>query len=540
MRKLLIALGVCVVLVAIALLGLAVSLNRLLSGQRERLLQAAEAALGRRVQVDAITVSLWGGLGARLDHLRVADDPQFGDADVVDAAALTARVHLLPLLWGHVDVSRLDLQQPQIRLIRDAAGRWNYATLKPLQVHSAPTAAPDSFGVRPASTAAPASAAPGFALLVAHASVADGTVIITDHMRTPVQTTRATHLDLGVDDISAVSAIRFVLDVAVQGEERNVHLEGRLGPITAQPTSLDLGGSLGPLGPQHVRIDAFELAALLAPEAVQVSSLAGRALGGTFQLSGTYPLRPGGEGLLKGQLADIRVASLLAINGSDLAKRMDGAAQVVAELRCPGLALPALSGTVVADVTDGVIKDFNLVDEVVGRLTGLPGIGNLVSANVKPKYGRLFAESQTRFERLHVSFDIADERLRTDDLAVVATDYGVQGSGWVGFDRKADLAGRLFMSKRFSDDLVADVKEAKYALDENGQLMVPFRLRGRLGEAKPRPDSDYLIALLSRALERGAVKGLVDKLLGGPKPPAPGETPAANPLEQGLRKLFGR
>jgi hypothetical protein len=90
--------------------------------------------------------------------------------------------------------------------------------------------------------------------------------------------------------------------------------------------------------------------------------------------------------------------------------------------------------------------------------------------------------------------------------------------------------------------VVADVKEARYLLDEHQQLAIPFRLRGQIGKARPQPDTVYLVARLSQAIAPGAVKDLVEKFLGSkprqPAAPEPGK--AENPIEQRLRDLLGR
>src|SRR5207244_1052880 len=115
-------------------------------------------------------------------------------------------------------------------------------------------------------------------------------------------------------------------------------------------------------------------------------------------------------------------------------------------------------------------------NEVLGRAGGLPVIGTLVPARVKPKYARLFAEADTHFEILHGTFAFGDRRAQTTDLTIRAAEYEVVGRGWIGLDQRADLAGTLRMSKRFSDDVVADVKPAKYLCDDHAQLTVPFHL----------------------------------------------------------------
>lgn len=199
-----------------------------------------------------------------------------------------------------------------------------------------------------------------------------------------------------------------------------------------------------------------------------------------------------------------------------------------------------LEGGITTEIRNGRIDQFNLVEAILERVSGLSGIGSLISGRAKPKYARLFAEPGMSFEMLRGTFRLADQRLATDDLSIVATDYAVQAHGWIGLDRHVDLSGTLVMSEQFSDDVIADVKVAKYLTNDHGQLAVPFRLRGRLGEAQPTPDATYLQAALQHAT-RGATQQLLENLLGrqgGALPtPAPGQR---NPLEKGLRELLGR
>lgn len=545
MRKLLIIVGVLLFVGALVVTALLLSLNRIISGQQGRILQAAQAAIGRPVSVTKIAVNLWGGIGVRLQTVRVADDPRFGGEPFLQAASVTVHAKLWPLLHKQLEIGEVDLAQPEVRLIRDAAGRWNYASLKFLasQKSSHADVPPGFVPVRVVTASSRDSDNAAAHFLVSRLRVNDGTLVVIDRGKRPPTTTRLTHIDLTLHNLSTTRPISIELACALQESVQNVHLGGTVGPLAQrQAMPIDLQGSFGPWGPQKIRIQTIHLTATVTPDSVQVRQLNGQAFKGTFTLSGVYPLRSEGSAALKGKFSDIDVAQLLQIRMPDAPEHLAGSAQVALDLRSTGLALPKLTGTLTADIRDGALKDFNLVNEVLGRVTGLPRIGNLISANVKPKYGRLFTAKETEFKTLHGSFQIADQRMHTNDLAIIATDYGVRATGWLGFDRQVDLSGTLAMSKRFSDDVVADLKEAKYLLDASGQLAVPFRLRGKIGEAKPKPDTQYLVRALTEALKHGLASDLLQKFLGGKdrKEPTPAATPPANPLEQGLRRLFGR
>src|SRR5689334_1772584 len=99
--------GVVVVIAGFAAASL--SLNRIIAANRERVLTAAEEAVGRKVRVEEIDASVWGRPGVRLTGVRIADDPQFGTDDFVTADALTVRVKLLPLLQRRIEVARIEL-----------------------------------------------------------------------------------------------------------------------------------------------------------------------------------------------------------------------------------------------------------------------------------------------------------------------------------------------------------------------------------------------------------------------------------------------
>ena len=158
MRKLWIVVGALLVLFVATVVTAALSLNRLVAGNHERIIADAQRALGRQVAVARIRVSVWGGLGVRLDDVRIADDPRFGSDDFVQLAELSAHARLWPLLRQRFEVSRIVATQPHVNLIRNADGDWNYATLRPLAARQTSAVATDIIRVAngPASMTPPA------------------------------------------------------------------------------------------------------------------------------------------------------------------------------------------------------------------------------------------------------------------------------------------------------------------------------------------------------------------------------------------------
>ena len=91
--------------------------------------QSASAALGRDVSVGHLRMSLLHqSLSA--EGLTIADDPAFSASPFFTAKSVTVGVRLWPLIVSRsLNVTNIRIEQPVVTLFRNAAGRWNYASL---------------------------------------------------------------------------------------------------------------------------------------------------------------------------------------------------------------------------------------------------------------------------------------------------------------------------------------------------------------------------------------------------------------------------
>ena len=128
MRKWVIGGSVLLVL-CVALLIAVLNINSYVQRNRDYLINQAEKALGRRISAANIEVSIWNGIGFRLENFVIADDPAFSSGDFVRANALQVNVKLVPLLRQDVQVKRLVLNQPAINIIRNKEGIYNFSTI---------------------------------------------------------------------------------------------------------------------------------------------------------------------------------------------------------------------------------------------------------------------------------------------------------------------------------------------------------------------------------------------------------------------------
>ncbi|MBI3064995.1 MAG: AsmA family protein [Deltaproteobacteria bacterium] len=128
MRKWIIAASALLVLCIVAFVAV-LNLNSLVRRNKDYLLAQAEQALGRKVSVGEAELTIFDGIGVRLINFALADDPAYSSEDFVRARDMQINVALWPLFRKEFQVKRIILHEPVIRLIRNANGDFNFATL---------------------------------------------------------------------------------------------------------------------------------------------------------------------------------------------------------------------------------------------------------------------------------------------------------------------------------------------------------------------------------------------------------------------------
>jgi hypothetical protein len=116
-----------VLLVLIVALDVAASLLVSRRSVRQRLDARLAASIGRPVEVDGYSFSLWGGPTLEAAGVMVGEDPRFGYEYYLRADALAVRLRWSSLLRGRIELGTLLLTGPTLNVEENAAGQWNLA-----------------------------------------------------------------------------------------------------------------------------------------------------------------------------------------------------------------------------------------------------------------------------------------------------------------------------------------------------------------------------------------------------------------------------
>ena len=215
MKRILKVLAIVVAILVVILVALPFIIN--VNSFRPKLEATATEALGRPVKVGNLSLSILTG-SVTADNISIADDPEFGKNPFVTAKSLKVGVELMPLITSkELRVTDITLEQPEITLLKNAAGKWNFSSLGG---NSAKSSAPSSSG---------SSAPPN--LSVGKLSVTDGKLIV-GKANSNAKPHVYDQVNITVSNFSATSQFPFRLTAKLPAGG-NADISGQAGPINS-------------------------------------------------------------------------------------------------------------------------------------------------------------------------------------------------------------------------------------------------------------------------------------------------------------------
>ncbi len=231
-RKPLLIVGGIVVLLFLIILALPLFIN--VNQFKPTLETKLSAAMGRKVGIGDIGLSIISG-SVTVKDVSVADDPAFSNSPFLTAKSLHVGVEMMPLIFSReLNVSSFKIEDPEITLLHNANGTWNYSTLgaagsKSTGSTAAPAASPAKSG-----GAAPTATAPGFS--VDKLTISNGKIIVGT-VGSKAKPSVYSNVNLEASDLSYTTEFPFKLTATGPGNA-DLKVEGKAGPINQMDTSL--------------------------------------------------------------------------------------------------------------------------------------------------------------------------------------------------------------------------------------------------------------------------------------------------------------
>jgi len=499
---------------------------------RPKLESELSSALGRPVTIGNLKLSLFSGSVAA-DDLAIGDDPAFSKSPFLRAKSLSAGVELMPLITSRkVNVTKITIDQPEISLLQNAAGSWNYSSLGS---KSAPS--------QPANTAA-SSGSQAVDLSVKLVKISGGRLTVAKtagHAKPTV----LENVEIELKDFSRSSSMPFSLSAKVAGGGE-IKLGGKAGPLPDDMERMPLNASLKisnlDLVATGVADANWGIAGIASIEGsaesdgrqitakgtitaenvrlVKAGSPAKRPLQFDFALRHDLATRAGS--LTQGDVlvgkAKASMTGTYAPRGESVALKANLAGNEMAlqelESLLPALniALPAGSKLDGGNATARMSVEGPLENLVATGTLGLNHV-KLSGFNMGQKMAVIEAlagikgNPTTEIEVLSANVRKSNDGSTIEDLKLVATDIGeLTGSGTVMPSHALDFKMRV------------SVKSAivPAVLGARAQSGIPFFIRGTAEDPKFEPDLKGMAAGEINNLKGTATKaaeGLLDQLL---------------------------
>jgi AsmA protein len=221
LRTILIIVGVLVVLLLVV--PFLIPVNQF----RPTIEEKASAALGRKVEVGNLSLSLLGG-SLSAENLSIGDDPKFSSLPFLKAKSLKVGVEIMPLIFSKtLNVTGVTIDSPQVTLLHNGAGQWNYSSLGGSSAKSVAKQTPAAQTSGSSNSSAD--------LTIKKLELKDGSIIVgsTNSQK------RSTydHVTVTATDVSMASKFPVTVTADLPGGGK-FKLDGTVGPIDQADTSL--------------------------------------------------------------------------------------------------------------------------------------------------------------------------------------------------------------------------------------------------------------------------------------------------------------
>ncbi len=538
---------------------------------RPQVISQIESALGKPADLEKISLGFHGGLAVELKGLAVYKDASRTET-LIRLKSANAVVALKPLLSREISVSSIYLQEPFVHVVRGRDGK-----IKGSETVS--KSQPSKPGAGSASTGEPSNAAL-LPFLIERIKIEDGEVFFRDELPgVPVETS-IRDIQINFKNVAADAPVDFQVEGSVFGGNENLKINGNV-TVSPERNELQFSGvnatvklddmrksdlfrffpdlersglvsvpsgnlhlevrdfAAGPEGLKKMSAEAkftggrIELAnmphaaeaisfdATASQSRIKIENLTARMAGGQFagaltvNLDAPKPitafdmkatriglsdfLKPGrsGDPELQGTLS-LSFQGTLTGSGPDALRTLGGQGQILLE--------------------EPVVKNLNLLKEVFGKFSLIPGLAATLEERLSPEYKEKFRERDTYLETIDWPFSASQGALTFNSIALRTDTFRLQGAGGISLDRMfLNARTMLLIDPELSMALMRSVNELQYLADAEGNIQIPLNIQGPLPKISVAPDLQYVGSKLAISKTRDVLNDLFKK----PEPEQP-------------------
>ena len=576
------------VMVVMAGAGLAVFILTFDADQyRPMVVRKIEETIGKPVDLKFLSLTWRNGLALRLDQLAIYGDESKQGQPVIRFDEASAHLQLLPLLRRQVEFDSIRLDHPYVHLIRQPDGDVVIAGLD--EISPKPDA--QQIPAKQPSLAAAGAVSAVLPLWINALNVEGGKILLSDRMRQFASDVEINDFDIALKDVSFTRPIVIDAKAAAFSEKQNLSFTGRLrydlqhqaADLNEARLESDLGlldvpkifqalPSLRELGIeqklagdlsidfQSLRFDSEGLKEFAAQARLQNGRVVFKQIASPIEniaLQMDITLQ---RVQLKHFSADCAGGTVTALGAVE---HVETHPDIAFELAAQQLKLDALSPQAEAEepqlrgifsgsfqgtargkdalqisqtlagqgrvgITQGVLVNVNILQEVFRNLSSIPGLVEKLRARLPESYQAKFDAKDTMLQPIDLPFVVNQGTVFIDRLQIATDSFQVTGVARIGLQGTVDSQMMLVMDPDLSDAFIRSVNELEYLANPQGQLQIPVRVTGTLSKPRVLPDITYVASKLAVSKTQEVLAKLLEKKLkkeGEQQTPPPSEPP---------------
>ena len=256
---------------------------------------------------------------------------------------------------------------------------------------------------------------------------------------------------------------------------------------------------------------------------------------------------PFGDGLVeaKGTVDDYvgkqSFAGTVNVKGLDLAKILDQSKQPVKiegiidgeyELAGEGFTeaklKSALSGKGLLQVKNGLLKNINLLQEILDKLSMFPGLRDKIQATIPERYKETLAQQDTLLKKVQFDSVLEGGAFVVNPIDVEADGFSLAGQGRIGLDSQVNIATSFLIAPDLTAGMVQAVPNLEYLLNSEQQIQFPVKIAGKLPNVTPAVDVEYILRTALQNKGKEELKKVIQKAIGIEDKTS--ETPSGQPV----------
>ncbi len=215
---------------------------------------------------------------------------------------------------------------------------------------------------------------------------------------------------------------------------------------------------------------------------------------------------------------------------------IEGQYQISGEGFDPKKISETLSGIGQIQVKDSVLRDINVLKEILNKLTMFPKLEEKIQASGLPQdYQKTLQQKDTILEQVQFDSRLANGSLVINPAQIVAEGFSLRGDGKIGLDQSVAMSAAFLMAPDLSEAIIQAEPEFQFLMNAKGEIQFPVKIGGTLSKIAIAPDIQYIMRTAIENRGKQELQKVIQKALGIESPSTPSE-PAPPSTEGGTNE----